>query len=373
MRLTMRKAAGFILVGILSVTAVFMGLWFMGVISFADENISANDAVVQEEVPEPENWEIVYKSMRFLVDADAKAYIHESGCLNIRWQEDYLIQIDIEDESFDSFWDVRETKMKNITDSGYRIEREPERFRKGNREYIRYVISIEEEGAEYNKTYLEVFFTPADSDRRFLVCIRYDGIDVEKLDKEKQTALYDEALEEAEQIFGIAVPTDEEDDEIGTLWMPDISTVSEKVYLSQDSLEYADGKLEVGYHLPDGCYVLPSSLLGKSYRTEEENIYISVTVWENTQETAEERALKHTYAGFSRIHTQGQVEVEGRTFYYYTYSVLTKSKQYKDIKYYFVAYCDLENGDIYSIDGWARDNETAMDPDFYLDVMNISE
>lgn len=368
----MHKALGIILVVVLLAGTVFMGLWFMGIISFA--NRDEGDKAVRETVSDEEKWKIVYKGINLSVDADATAYIHESGCLNIRLKPEYLIQIDIEDGTIDDFWGEIESRMRSVTGSGYRMEREPERFTINDREYIRYIVSMEQErGAEYDRSYFQVLLSSADSDRRFFVCVRFDEIDVEQLDSEAQALLYDEAVEVTDQIIVTAVKTDEQDDEVGSLWAPDKPIGSEKEYLSQDTLEYDDGDLQLGYHLPPGSYLLSDNTIGKSYLADQEKIYINVSVMNYTWMTAEDMASMHTSAGISRICEQGQADVNGKTFYYYTYSILNSSKQENSYEYHFNAYCDLENGDIYSISGWSYNNDTAMDYSFYSDLMTISE
>lgn len=368
----MHKVFSIILIVALLAGTVFMGLWFMGTISFA--NRDEDDQAVREIVSEEEKWEIVYGGIKLSVDAAATAYIHESGCLNIRLEPEYLIQIDIEDGTIDDFWEEIESRMSSVVASGYRMESEAERFMRGNREYIRYMVSLDQErGAEFDRSYFQVLLTNADNDRRFFVCIRYDEIDVEQLDDEAQMLLYDEAFDVTDQIIATAVKTDAQDDEIGSLWTSDKPIGSKKEYLFQDTLEYDDGNLQLGYNLPASSYLMSDNISGKTYLSEQEKIYITVSVTDYTWLTAEDMALMQISAGISRVNEQGQVDVNGKTFYYYTYSVMNSSKQEKSYQYNFHAYCDLDNGDIYMISGWAYDNEAAMDSSFYEEVMTISE
>lgn len=367
----MNRSAGIALAGIFLALAVFLGLWFMGAVSFTGQETAQTDETGREYFPEEEVWEVVYGGRRFTVDSAATVYIHESGCLNISLNSDYLIQITIEDKTTEDFWINRESKIQSMTESGYRIEREPERFLRGERDYIRYVLSMEETAGEYARTYMQVLMTPADNGTRFLICIKYDGVDVAALGEEQQLAVYDAALEEVVFLMASAVMTDEEDDETGTLWLPDISTDSERVYLTLDSQEYGDGAWEVSYHLPEQSYLIENSIMGKNYRAERENIYINVSIWEDSGKTAEEWALAHSGAGFSKIISQGEIEADGRIFYYYTYSILRSAKESKRYSYYFCSYCDLENGDVYSVSGRSYENEGAMDYIFYLDMMDI--
>lgn len=370
----MRKIVNTIIIGLLSVAAVLTGLWFMGVISFAGQDTSGDDETIREEPwrdVRDEVWEIKYNGMKFFVDAKATAYIYESGCLNISLTDDYLIQLNPEEETIDTFWENRERKMESLIESGYRIETEPERLTMEEREYIRYVVSLDKSNSDYDRMFFQVLLTPDNKGGRFLICVRYDGIDVEKLDEASRVQLHVSSMDMVEQLMDSAVPTDEEDDEIGSLWMPDISSDSEKVYLIQDSQEYAGGT--VTYHLPKDCYVLSEGIVGRNYKIENEDICINVSVREKSMSNAEERAENHTAAGFSKVHTQGEIEIDGRTFYYYTYSVKQCSKEDESYNYHFYAFCDLKNGDVYEVSGWSYVNDEAMDCDFYLDVMKFSE
>ncbi len=369
----MDKSAKIISGVFLAAAVVFMGLWFMGAVSFPNAKREVKERKAEEEISEPDMWEIVYEGRMFSVDSCATAYIHESGCLNIRFSDDYLIQVAAEEESIDDFWNDREEKLQSIEDSGYRIETEPKRVTAGGREYVRYVISMEDEEPESGRIYMQVLFTPTDDDRRFLVCIKYDGTDMEALDQGGRDDRYEQAFKEVQQIFDTSVLTGQEEDAVGSIWLPNLYTEEEKEYLSGDTLEYADGRLAVSYRLPAGCYLLPDALMGRNYRTEDDNIYINVKVWENISATAEEKAAMHSGAGISKIHTQGETVVQGKTFYYYTYSILRSSRTEKSYTYYFTAYHDLENGGVLEISGWSYENAEAMDSAFYAEVMDITE
>ncbi|MGN0394007.1 MAG: hypothetical protein ACI4EF_01465 [Coprococcus sp.] len=65
--------------------------------------------------------------------------------------------------------------------------------------------------------------------------------------------------------------------------------------------------------------------------------------------------------------------MKNKTYYYYTYSILTSSKNKKEYTYNFVAYTDMEDGNIYEIYGYSYNNEDVMNPDSYLEVMSITE
>lgn len=78
-------------------------------------------------------------------------------------------------------------------------------------------------------------------------------------------------------------------------------------------------------------------------------------------------------AGISRVIREGSREVNGVTYYYYTYSVMFMKKKEKNCSYHFCAFADLENGDIYSIHGFADNNPEITEETNYYDFMNIDQ
>lgn len=363
-------------VGGIGLLAFLLGLWFVGALSFGEKSNSEageNGAPIGQNDGQERVWEIVFKGMKLTVPQKGKAYIHESGCLNIRQNEHYLIQIDIEEDELAYMWECMEYKRESLTGAGYRMEKEAEWLTGEGRECIRYVISLEKErGSEYDRSYFEVLLMPADEGRHFLTVICYDGLDVEKLNEADRDNRYDEALEAAEAIVHTACPTDESDDEKGTLWYEDVSLDPEEPYLSEDTFMYGDEGHGLSYRLPENCSLIADDIAGKTYFDTVNQVYIHTDVLKYTWKTAEEMAKTSAAEELSRIHTEGEIEVSGRTFYYYTYSVLEYAKNKMKTRYYFQAFCDLEDGRIYTICGYADDYPATLEENYYLDWMDIS-
>lgn len=374
-----QKIAINIMAVIVSLAAVFGGLMFTGAIpSWKCAKDSAEpeqeNPVKADEARTPMRWEIRFKGMEIAMEEKGTAYIHESGCLNIRLSDDYLIQIDIEDDTVEGMWGRIDQKMEDLTADGYRIEREPEKVAGKGNGHVRYVISRENErGADFKRIYSEICLIPADSGRHFLVVIRYDGRDVEILDEETKNGLYDKAFADVKAILEDVRPSEEPDDKYGSYWMVEENISPGNTCSENDSMTYDDETLTLTYGLPGKCYLTSDDAAGKTYFDEENRIYVRVSVTDYTWESAEKKAEKHSSAGFSKIHEQGQVEINNKIFYYYTYSVLECSKTEKKYHYYFHAFCDLENGDIFTIFGNADDNPLAMDENYYYNVMDICE
>lgn len=368
-----KRWAGVAAAGVVFVFAVIMGLWFMGILSLGEKGRNEAKAAERSESQSRE-WEIVFKGMKLTIPEKGEACIHESGCMNVRQQDDYLIQIDIEDDIIENMWARMDSKKKSLTESGYRIDKEPEWISGEGQEYICYVISMaDERGSDFERSYFEVMLMPADAGRHFLAVARFDGIDIDGLDTKTRDFIYKEALEATLDMLAGAESTDERDDETGTFWMEDPNIEPNQSYISEDSIFCKDEKWVVTYQLPESSQIISDNIAGKTYLDTDNRIYIRVSITNYTWETAQEKAQKLAADVLSRIHAQGETKVNGRTFYYYTYSVLEYGKKKKQAHYYFHAFCDLENGDIYSIYGSADDCPMVLSEMYYLDVMNITE
>ncbi|MDE5817735.1 MAG: hypothetical protein K2N41_07630 [Lachnospiraceae bacterium] len=356
--------------------AVFLGLWFAGVLSFSGKRMpEAEESAVAAGQNEEQArvWEIVFRGMKFTIPQKGIALVHESGCLNIRQTDSYLIQISIEDDTIDDIWESMDTRRESLIESGYRMEKEAERLTEGGQDRIRYVVSMEKErGSDYDRSYFEVVLAPAMAGRHILAVIRYDGIDVEGLDEETRDQVYAEGFAAAEAILDRACSTDEIDDEAGSYWMEDVSLDPEQPYPAEDTITYGDGQYMLTVRLPEGCMLVSDTIAGKEYFDSVNQVYVYANVIEYKWQTAKDMADSLAARELSRIHEEGETEVNGRTFYYYSYSVLEYEKSKTTIRYHFEAFCDLEDGSIYTIAGYTQDYPEALEKTYYQDWMDVT-
>lgn len=346
-------------------------LTFMGVIGHT-ENVVIDTEKEGDEGDEmaetTEDWHIVFKGFSFWVKPAGTAIIHESGCLNIRSCDDYLIQIDVEEKTMDDFWDNRAERVQSIENSGYVIVLPPEKTQIGGKEYVKYIVSLaNERGAAFENSYFGVLIRQASDRERILTTIRFDGTDMDALNAEQKAAIYEKAFAQARAIADSAVETEETNDMVGTYWQ-------ENVYMETGLVDsIVDGDTVVSYKLPDQYKLLSDNLAGKSYYadTEKRNVLVSVVPysWMSAKDMAESRRR----AGISKVVDEGRYEVNGVIYYYYAYSVLHIKGEKRSCTYHFAAYADLKNGDIYVISGDAADNPQAMEPHGYYDFMDIKE
>lgn len=364
--------------------SVFAALDFMGVVdlNFRNKKFGEDVSVTENEADsnsntenetntnKPEPWHIVFKGYAFSVEPVGLAIIHESGCINIRSCDEYLIQIDVEDGTAEEFWNGRDDRVKNMEDSGYVIELAPEKVELQGREYIRYIISLaNERGADVDNTYFYVLVSDTGDDQRFFTVIKFDGIDIASLNVKEKDGIYEKAVDEVTAIVAGAVPTDETNDMAGSYWQETQPVDTGNSATDKDSITNED--TTVSYELPEGYILTDDDLSGKKYYSDNDKVNVMISVVPYTWMTAADMAERERRAGISKVIRSGQYEEKGVTFYYYTYSILYIRGEKRSITYHFNGYADLKNGDIYSVYGFADDNPAAMEPDTYADFMKI--
>ena len=297
--------------------AIAAALDFMGVINLKNHDQTEDETLYSE------LWHIVFKGYAFSVKPAGIAIIHESGCLNIRSTDEYLVQIDVEDDSADDFWNDRDGRVQHMKESGYTMEQYPEKIRVDDREYIRYIVSMKEErGAEYDSSYFCVLISDAGDG--------YSGTFSSDVVKEEYT--------DAELVDSIA---------------------NEDIYVS--------------YEIPENFILLRDDQTGKSYYSEADKSQVIVSVIPYTWKSAADMAEDSNSAGISKVTAEGQYEEKGKIYYYYAYSILRIRNGTRKTSYYFNAYTDLEDGNIYSINGFADDSPEIMNPKTYTRFMSITE
>lgn len=355
--------------------SVFAALDFMGVVNLNTinekfgEDMSTTENETNTNKPEP--WHIVFKGYAFSVEPVGLAIIHESGCINIRSCDEYLIQIDVEDGTAEELWNGRDERVKNMEDSGYVIELAPEKVELQGRKYIRYIISLaNERGADVDNTYFYVLVSDAGDDQRFFTVIKFDEINIASLNVKEKDEIYEKAVDEVTSIVAGAVPTDETNDMAGSYWQETQPVDTGNSATDKDSITSED--TIVSYELPEGYILTDDDLSGKKYYSDIDRVNVTISVVPYTWMTAADMAERERRAGISKVIRSGQYEVNGVTFYYYTYSILYIRGGKRSITYHFNGYADLKNGDIYSVYGFADDNPAAMEPDTYADFMKIN-
>lgn len=351
---------------------VYIALSFTGIVNPLWDDRYDNDPALVDETDRDtsitEKWQIVWKGFEFFVEPVGQAMIHQSGCLNIRSCDEYLIQIDVEEESLADFWENRDEKTHYMEAIGYGIQLEPEQIQIDGHEYIRYIVKLDQErGSDFDSSYFYVLLSEASEEKRFLATIRFDGIDVATLDAEERSVLYEKALEQTSDVISSARPADRNDDVAGSYWQEEEPVAS----LSEDS--FAVDEITISYRIPEQYDLVSDDEAGKRYYSEDDRTYVTTSVIPYSWLTAEEMAENPKGAGISKIITEGDYEINGIQYYYYTYSIMYIKGDEKSYSYHFHAFADLKNGDIYSIHGSTDTNSGILNKEYLYDFMNIEE
>ncbi len=351
---------------------VYIALSFTGIVNPLWDDRYDNDPALVDETDRDtsitEKWQIVWKGFEFFVESVGQAMIHQSGCLNIRSCDEYLIQIDVEEESLADFWENRDEKTHYMEAIGYGIQLEPEQIQIDGHEYIRYIVKLDQErGSDFDSSYFYVLLSEASEEKRFLATIRFDGIDVATLDAEERSVLYEKALEQTSDVISSARPADRNDDVAGSYWQEEEPVAS----LSEDS--FAVDEITISYRIPEQYDLVSDDEAGKRYYSEDDRTYVTTSVIPYSWLTAEEMAENPKGAGISKIITEGDYEINGIQYYYYTYSIMYIKGDEKSYSYHFHAFADLKNGDIYSIHGFTDTNSRILNKEYLYNFMNIEE
>ncbi len=371
-----RKTACVVTAGIW-LLALFGGLWFAGFFSPVKDPLSAaGESMAEGSADQPRIREVTYKGMKFFLPEKGMVGIHASGCLNIRQVDRYLIQIEISDGTVEELWEEWSQKRELLLETGYRMEKEAELLEGEEGDYIRYVISLDDgRWSDFDRTYFDVVMAPADEGRHFLTVILYDKIDVENLDEATREKVFAEAFVRASAILAAACPTDEADEEPGTVWYEDKSLDPERRYVTEGTIVYKDGKHSLSYQLPERCMLTGDDAIGKTYYDEDDQIYVTADVVKHhdpVKATAKSMAESNVKGNLSRPHTSGEVQVNGRTFYYCTRTVVDYQKRKMVTTYTFDGFCDLGAGNVYCIHGYSEKSPKTLEPEYYLEWMDIT-
>ena len=174
--------------------------------------------------------------------------------------------------------------------------------------------------------------------------------------------------------------TDETNDMTGSYWQADgysgtfSSDVVKEEYTDAELVDsIANEDIYVSYEIPENFILLRDDQTGKSYYSEADKSQVIVSVIPYTWKSAADMAEDSNSAGISKVTAEGQYEEKGKIYYYYAYSILRIRNGTRKTSYYFNAYTDLEDGNIYSINGFADDSPEIMNPKTYTRFMSITE
>jgi hypothetical protein len=214
-------------------------------------------------------------------------------------------------------------------------------------------------------------------------CLSIDQLRFQTEDELK--AEYESLMTTADTLLGNARMTGKENTPAGTTFVSahmysDLKVEYPESFEAEDTLCDDMGNEWVTFQVEDGYYKYAEEYRKdcysmKVYENLDENVVVTLMVDDWTEKETDAQKLMLDGAskwtgGKSEIKN---LEVDGRTIYYYTYNIPYVSMDEELEKYYFEAAVDLNNGRIYRVSGYSENNEKALEVENYMNFLKITE
>lgn len=352
--------------------AVIAALWFMGVITWGHD---AGDVIKYGEADESEEY-VVYDGIKFPCNQYEIVMVTENGVF-LDTDSGHRIQVLHQEQTLDDFWETKDERMDAARSAGFDVDSEPEKYSSGNRDYIRYALRQQtgDEAADYSG-YMQIFLTPDYKGGRLFICINYNK-DIDDMTDDERKNLYVKSSAWIQDLMNSGEPTDEPDDDTGRIVYSDSALEDRKNYSDSDTLTCA-GKT-VQYGIPYGFVKTGDSDPDSAYyESDSGKTYLYIVIKDYSMLISDDESLKEyvdSYAKNDHAMPQncGSREIDGRVFYYYSYFTQNWCDDGSVIvEYNFNAYCDIGDGQIYTMSAHSFTNSDVMDPDIYLKCMKLN-
>jgi hypothetical protein len=112
----------------------------------------------------------------------------------------------------------------------------------------------------------------------------------------------------------------------------------------------------------------------KVYENLDENVVVTLIAddWQEKETDAQKLMLDGAAKWTGGRSEVKSLDVDGRTIYYYTYTVPYVSMDKELEKYYLEAAVDLDDGRIYRVSGYSEDNKKALEIENYMKFLEIN-
>lgn len=354
------------------VLVAFAALWFMGVIPWGH---SVADVKVYGDTDEREEY-VVYDGIKFPCGQYEMVMVTGNG-LFLDTASGHRIQVLHQYQTLDDFWGTKDERIDACLKDGFTFDIEPERYTSGSRDYIRYVLSQQpgDEELDYSE-YNQIFLTPDYKGDRLFICINYSK-DMDDMSETERTALFDKSAEWIHELMDSSEVTDEPDDATGKILYSDSALSDGEDYTDSDTLTCTAGT--VGFGLPYG-YVKKGDPESDSayYESDSADTDIYISIKDYSMLLSDDGSLKEyvdSYAKNDHAMSQncGSRDIDGQIFYYYSYFTQNWCDDGSVIvEYNFKAYCNIGDGQLYTISAHSFTNSGVMDPDNFLETMKLS-
>lgn len=229
-------------------------------------------------------------------------------------------------------------------------------------------------------------YMKASEEKVFDIMVRCLAIDDMKFQTEDELIRqYENYILIANSLLDGAVPTDAENTPSGTVYVADdmyhdVQMVVTETWVSYDSLYDEHDQKLVSYDIADKFYMIAKEIKPGIYSKKvysDESRGIVVTVIAEKQRKSDTDAKSVMKEG-KRIWTDydgepESIEINGKSYYYYSYTEEYKVRDEMHEKYYFEAATDMQDGMIYRISGFSDADGEALDIATYDSFLTIEE
>lgn len=353
------------------VLVVIAALWFMGMITWGH---GAADVTRYGEADESEEY-VIYDGIKFPCGQYELVMVTENGVF-LDTDKGHRIQVLHQEKTLDDFWNTKDERMKTSRSAGFEIDADPEKYSSGDRDYIKYALrqQSDDETTDYSE-YMQIFLTPDYKGDRLFICINYNK-DMDDMTEAERKAMYDKSSAWIQELMDAGESTDEPDDDTGKIIYSATALKNKENYADSDTLTSACRTVQYG--LPYGYLRKDDSDPDSAYyESDSGKTYLYIAIKDYSALLTDDESLKEyvdSYAKNDHAMPQdcGSKEMDGRVFYYYSYFTQNWCDDGSVIvEYNFKAYCDIGEGQIYTISAHSYTNSDVMDTDTYLECMKL--
>ncbi|MGN0435358.1 MAG: hypothetical protein ACI4D8_01870 [Wujia sp.] len=340
-------------------------------ILFTGEEDNTNNAL------EASDWEIIYDGMSITPEFECDAIINQDNTLCFLIEDKWTIEVVMSDKSYDEYKGQITTTQRKLEAEGYNVEQEADTVLIKGKEYLYFAIHGEillADGITTEDKNMEVIVTASPDGRSFVLIADITGVVEESLNME---VVNEQGLRYADLLIGDAELAEAAvNDSAGTAWYAignHSDEEGEKSDTVSDSLLDMNGETTAVYALPADTVLTfaPDNTKYSSEKWYEMPGDIDLFISTDTSEMYSSASVyieKSAQTGDKKVGEIIKKEIEGRNWYYYTYTTANVSKEKTELTYYLRAATDLENGAIFKIFTSSK-NQEACDVEIYQDIM----
>jgi transcriptional regulator with XRE-family HTH domain len=228
-------------------------------------------------------------------------------------------------------------------------------------------------------------YNAADDEHSFEIMVRCLSVDRLRFQTENELkAEYESFMTTVDTLLGNAKLTDEENTPAGTTFVSahmysDLKVEYPESFEAEDTLGDDAGNEWVKFRVEDGYYRYAEEYRKacysmKVYENLDENVVVTLIAddWQEKETDAQKLMLDGAAKWTGGRSEVKSLDVDGRTIYYYTYTVPYVSMDKELEKYYLEAAVDLDDGRIYRVSGYSEDNKKALEIENYMKFLEIN-